>query len=324
MSTRPVRRLAALVATVATVIAAVGVIAVRIVDGALPAQAQEPALVITRNESVSFSGVSEEPVFVLIIGNDERRGVGGRRADALHVVGLNATAGEATVVNIPRDTVVTYPDGSQHRINEGNPRAQGQGDPNLQTRLVSELVGVPIAFTVEANFAGFVGMVDDLGGIEVDVPFRMRDSASGARFDAGLQRMDGAAALAFSRNRNIRGGDFQRTADQALVILAALAKVQAARPDISESLRLVGVFMKHGELHGTSATDLVHLSRLALGIQSGAIRNEVVPSRTGRLGTGSVVYSLPEAQDLFADLRDNAILDTYKTLASVGSPQSGN
>jgi anionic cell wall polymer biosynthesis LytR-Cps2A-Psr (LCP) family protein len=181
-----------------------------------------------------------------------------------------------------------------------------------------------LAYTVETNFAGFVGMVDDLGGIDVDVPVRMRDSASGARFDPGLQHMDGAQALAFSRNRHISGGDFQRTADQALVILAALAKVQDTRPDISETLRLVGVFMKHGELHNAGAGDLVHLSRLALGLRSAAIRNEVVPSETGRLGTGSVVYSLPEAQDLFADLRDNAILDTYKTLASIGSPQDGD
>ena len=80
---------------------------------------------------------------------------------------------------------------------------------------------------------------------------------SGARFDPGLQHMDGAQALAFSRNRHIPGGDFQRTADQALVILAALAKVQDSRPDISETLRLVGVFMKHGELHNAGPGDLV-------------------------------------------------------------------
>src|SRR4051794_36548496 len=48
----------------------------------------------------------KDTVFVLLIGSDERAGLGGSRGDALHVIGLNAGAGKATILDIPRDTWV--------------------------------------------------------------------------------------------------------------------------------------------------------------------------------------------------------------------------
>ena len=52
---------------------------------------------------------------------------------------------------------------------------------------------------------GLSDMVDELGGINIDVPVPMNDPLSGAVFPAGTVRMDGGAALAFARNRHLTG-----------------------------------------------------------------------------------------------------------------------
>jgi hypothetical protein len=61
-------------------------------------------------------------------------------------------------------------------------------------------------------------------------------------------------------------------------------------------------------------TDLVRLARLAETIDLSKSRNETIPATTGNVGGASVVFALPEAEALFADFRDNAVLDTYGTL----------
>jgi LCP family protein required for cell wall assembly len=275
------------------------------------AGAQQATFVVTRNQAVAFTGVGDDPVFMLVLGTDDRPGVGGARGDAIHLVGINPAKGEATFINIPRDTWVELPGGGHAKINEGNPR----GGLELQTQLISDLVGVPIAYTVQTNFEGFVDMVDALGGVDVDVPFDMHDSFSGAQFSAGVNSMDGDAALAFSRNRHIASGDLTRTQDQSLVLMAALAKVQASHPDATETLRLVRIFLDHSSFINASVNDLVRLARLAQSVDLSKSRSETVPSTTGAVGDASVVFALPQAQDLFADFRDNAVLDTYGTLA---------
>jgi LCP family protein required for cell wall assembly len=258
--------------------------------------------------------VGDDPVFVLVLGTDDRPGVGGARGDAIHVVGINPGKGESTFINIPRDTWVEFPGGGHRKINEGNTI----GGLDLQTQVVSDLVGVPIAYTVQTNFDGFVNMVDALGGIDVDVPFAMNDHFSGANFDPGVQTLGGEAALAFSRNRHIPAGDLQRSADQAMVLMAALAKVQNSHPDMRETLRLVRIFLDHSSFANASVADLVRLARLAQTVDLSKSRSEVIPATTGAVGDASVVFPLPEAQDLFADFRDNAILDTWGILAAGG------
>jgi LCP family protein required for cell wall assembly len=305
---RAARRLVAFLTTLAVVAAAGGILFGVVLGRVVPAQAQEPAFTLTRHAEAAFTGSPDQPVFFLMIGNDERPGVGGRRADALHVVGLNAAAGQMTILNIPRDTWVDYPDGSgSHRINEGNPR----GGPELQARLVSDLVGVPIAFTVEVNFAGFTGLIDELGGIDLWVPENMHDTNSGANFQAGPQHLSGEQALALSRNRHIGGGDFTRSRNQASVLIAALAAAQARVTGPTSALQAMATFFRYGELIGTDWDDLFRLGELALAIDPSTIRSQLVPGRAGNAGGASVVFVDPGAALLFEDFRDDAILSVY-------------
>jgi len=89
---------------------------------------------------------------------------------------------------------------------------------------------VVAAWTAPSALAGFtVGglahLVNSVGGIVVDVPYPMHDSYSGANFNAGVQRLNGKQALAFSRNRHdTPAGDFSRSQNQGRLLIAALTQ----------------------------------------------------------------------------------------------------
>jgi anionic cell wall polymer biosynthesis LytR-Cps2A-Psr (LCP) family protein len=151
-------------------------------------------------------------------------------------------------------------------------------------------------------------MVDDLGGINVNVPVPMDDPKSGAVFPAGLVRMDGGAALAFSRNRSLSGGDFTRTQDQGILILAGLAKLRDSSPTPANTLKWMSVLLRNCRFEGIGLGDLYRLGRLALSIDPANVRNVTMPGTTGSAANQSVVFVGASAPALFADFRDDAIL----------------
>ena len=103
---------------------------------------------------------------MLVVGSDERPGLDGARGDALHVIGLNPGLGGPRCSTSRGTRYVTIPGHGQGRINE----AYQYGGPPLQARTVQALTGAPISYVLTTTFVGLVGMVDALGGLEVDVP----------------------------------------------------------------------------------------------------------------------------------------------------------
>jgi LCP family protein required for cell wall assembly len=262
---------------------------------------------VTRTADAHFVNRPGQPVFILVIGNDGRPGIDGARGDALHVIGVNPAAGKATILDIPRDTYVAIPGHGHDKINS----AYAYGGPLLEAQAVSDLTGVPIGWVVSTNFDGFIGMVDELGGVDVNVPYPMHDSFSGADFQPGVQHMDGHAALAFSRDRHLGDGDITRSYDQGLLVLAALGKLRADRGSPTAVVRDIAVLARHAELHGVGLRDLYRLGRLGLSIDPGNVRNVVMPWRLGSVGAASVVFVGPGADGLFADFRDDALLESH-------------
>jgi LCP family protein required for cell wall assembly len=255
-----------------------------------------------------FDPSSGDPVFVLVMGNDARGDEVGSNGDALHLVGVNPSNGQATILNIPRDTYIPLPGGlGTNKINA----AHAAGGPVLQARAVGQLVGVNVQYVIDTGFVGFQAMVDELGGVDVNVPFKMADSDSGAYFDPGVTHMDGGNALAFSRDRHFDGGDFVRSADQSLVILAGLAKLRAEGASAANTLRWLGVLLRHATFDGGSLSDLYHLGRLALSIDPANVRAVTMPGTAGMAGAASVVFVGADAPSLFADFRDDAILESH-------------
>ncbi len=264
----------------------------------------EAAVEVIKVDEGHFRPVPGKPVFVLVMGQDARPGQAQSRGDALHVIGINPGARQATILNIPRDTWTDIPGRGVDKINAAN----YFGGPALQARAVSALVGVDISVVLSTGFQGFADMVDELGGVNVDVPVAMNDPTSGAVFPKGTVRMDGGAALAFARNRSLSGGDFTRTQDQGILILAGLSKLRDSAPSAANTLKWMAVLARHTRFDGIGLGDLYRLGRLALTIDPANVRNVTMPGSAGRAANQSVVIAGDGAPGLFADFRDDAIL----------------
>jgi len=249
-----------------------------------------------------------DTTFVLLIGSDERAGLDGARGDGLHVVGLNAKAGRATILNIPRDTWVDIPGHGEGRVNE----AYRYGGAELQAETVRRLTGAPISYVFTTTFAGFIAMIDALGGVEVDVPYLMSDPNSGAAFNPGPVRMTGERALAFSRNRHIPDGDIARTGNQGQLIIHGLAELRKKGTSPLDVIDYLDVLFRNVRTVGIDSTDLYRLGWMTLQIDPSQVRNYTMPARVGTVGSASVVFvRQPEATSLFVDFADDAILQNH-------------
>lgn len=253
-----------------------------------------------------FDPRPDAPVFVLVVGNDARPGDVEARGDALHLIGINPAAGKGTILDFPRDLYVPLPGRGTDKIN-----AAFNGGPVAQAKALSQLVGVDIPYVITTGFDGFQQMVDELGGVDVDVPNDMVDPLSGADFRPGPNHMLGGEALAFSRDRHLDGGDLTRTNNQGRLILAGLAKLRGEGVTVANTIRWLGVLLRNSQLDGVSVPDLYRLGRLALSIDPANMRNVTVPGIVGTAGTASVVFPAPEDAALYADFRDNAVLDSF-------------
>lgn len=237
------------------------------------------------------------PFFILLVGNDSRPGVGGARGDALHVLGVNPKLKQASMLDIPRDTCW-----GGDKINVGN--TQG---PRSQANAVGGLVGVPVAYVVDVDFAGFTSLVDGVGGVDVNVKTEMHDSFSGAFFSPGVHHMSGDEALRFSRDRHdYPNSDITRTNNQGSLILDAMRMLGKKMQSASGEFQLLALLGRHAQLDGIGLKDLYRLGRLAFSLNPDQIKNITIP-----VTNGSCLGLSGAAGPLFADFRDDGVVQTH-------------
>ncbi len=260
-------------------------------------------------DAIAFRGAVDVPEhlhFFLVMGSDARPGQDVRRSrsDSIHVVAVDPRTRRGTVLGIPRDSYVDVPGHGKRKINS----ALALGGPQLAVRTVRDLTGLPISHYAVTAFAGIVSIVDELGGVDVYVPYRMSDRNSGAYFEKGWHRMDGREVLAFSRNRGVPGGDFGRQENIGRVILHALEKMRAEVADQDGIRQWVDVLFRHAFLD-MSAGEAARLGSLARHLAPADLGNVVAPGRSQRRGGQSVVVLSEEAYRIFRDVGADAVAD---------------
>lgn len=144
-------------------------------------------------------------IHILVMGVDDPTHHGSR-TDTMMVVSVDPTTGDVGVLSIPRDTRVWIPDRNRwDRVNA----AYAYGGASLAMRAVSHFLQTPIDYYVLTDFSGFEGIVDTLGGVELQVQRRMYyvDNAQDLIIDIqpGLQKLDGETALHYVRFRDRLG-----------------------------------------------------------------------------------------------------------------------
>ncbi|WP_082651786.1 LCP family protein [Gorillibacterium timonense] len=191
--------------------------------------------------SVTPSQVKEDqdkPISFLLTGVDSRGGSdGSMNTDVIMLLALNPKTDSATIVSLPRDLELKPGDIRNHKANYFFPYyyLKDKDTAFAQTKeLYSRLFGVPIDYMAMVDFQGFRELVDELGGVRVNVDMDMkyRDTSDGTNIDLkkGEQTLDGKNALDFVRYRKSNQGtsessDTARNERQQQVIKQILSKL---------------------------------------------------------------------------------------------------
>lgn len=179
-------------------------------------------------DSPSWNGVDR--INILMMGLDYRdwlTGEGPPRTDSMMLVTIDPITKSAGMLSIPRDLWVEVPGFEHNRINTayflGETYRLPGGGPGLAMQTVENLIGVPVQYYAVIEFSAFERFIDEIGGIEILVPERMKISPLGRDsywLDAKSYRLDGPEALAYARARKTEGGDFDRAERQQQVLMA--------------------------------------------------------------------------------------------------------
>jgi LCP family protein required for cell wall assembly len=232
-------------------------------------------------------------VTILVLGVDSGPGRQQQLNDTLVVVSIDRSARTVAMVSVPRDTAgfPLYWGGiapPSTRINSlvGQVRNGWIKSPDEpMTTLVKEvgfLVGVEINYYAVVDLAGFVRLIDKVGGVCVDNPSVILDPTYAVEggpgyfyLAAGRQCLDGNHALAYVRSRHGPGGnDYKRSARQQQVLVALENKLK----DPGMALQLPGIMQLAGSTIRTNfpAWQVADMVALAQDIPSGNITSVVL------------------------------------------------
>ena len=257
---------------------------------------------------------------ILMLGSDSRdpANTTGSRSDTIILAHLPNDRSSAQLVSIPRDTWLHIPKAKNSPYGDTNAKinaAYAWGGVPLVVQTVEGFTGVRIDHVVVVDFAGFEEIIDALGGVDIYVDHAFTSTHSlnknGRRtFAAGLQHMDGAAALDYSRERySFADGDFARIRHQQQMITAVLDKAATAGV-LSNPLRLNSLLKATANAVQVDQTlSLFDLALQLRNVRSGNLKFFTSPSKgTGVVGDQSVVFADDaKAKILYDAIRRDAV-----------------
>ena len=197
------------------------------VGGLLPASAINPvARLFVGRQPDAVPWVDNQPVTVLVMGLQIGGASTNPLTDSMMVVAYDPPTGSLSMLSIPRDLWVEIPGHGQGRINE----AFEDGGAPLAMLTVQQNLGIPVNYYALVSYSAFRKLIDDVGGVTVNVPRDLDDPTFPAddeihfeplHLKAGVQHMDGREALRFARERHADPlGDIGRAQNQQQVLLA--------------------------------------------------------------------------------------------------------
>jgi LCP family protein required for cell wall assembly len=174
-------------------------------------------------------------VTILVMGLDYRdwEGQGPSRTDSMMLITMDPVSRTAGMLSIPRDLWVNVPGFDYGKINTayflGELYKLPGGGAGLAVQTVEQLLGIDINYYTQIDFSAFENFINEIGGISVDVPYEITVDPIGPNntvtLPKGVQHLDGPTALAYARNRDTFGGDFDRAARQQQVVMAVFDKI---------------------------------------------------------------------------------------------------
>jgi LCP family protein required for cell wall assembly len=282
-------------------------------------------LVAKNAQSVENLAPSRGADNFLLVGSDTREGlskrelsrvgtqeVSGQRTDTIILVHVSPRNQKAVMVSIPRDLRVDIPGRGVNKINA----AYAFGGPALLVKTVQQNLGVPVNHYAEIDFAGFLNVVDAVGGVRLcnQTGHQLDDRFANLHMAPGCHNMNGVQALAFVRARHI-DSDFGRIGRQQQFLRAVMAKVSSAGNliNLPKLVKIADIVSDHMKTDDTLRTsEAISLARRIGKLDGNSVDMRVYPSAPNG---PSFVAALPEAPILM-----KAIADDAAELPPVGLP----
>jgi LCP family protein required for cell wall assembly len=255
----------------------------------------------------------------LIVGSDSREGLtaeqkaqlttgdaAGKRTDTILVAHIPDNDTPPTLLSLPRDSQVEIPGHGTNKINA----AFSLGGAPLLVKTVEGKTGLRIEHYAEISFGGFANIVDDVGGVEMDIPEEMHDTKTGVTIPAGHQTLNGTQALGFVRMRystSTPRSDLDRVVNQRKFI-GALAGEIASPGTLLNPFTLFPVV--GGITDALTVDDGDHLWNLAgLGFaMSGISDGSTVTGTVPVTDSSAKNWDETKSKQLFDALRDDTVI----------------
>jgi len=194
-----------------------------------------------------LKGEERDRINVLLLGMGGKNHEGGYLTDTIMLASLEPSTRKISLLSIPRDLTIPMEGMGWRKINNINAYAEFKNinSGGLATsQALSDVLNIPIDYFVRLDFNGFINIIDELGGIKVEVENNLEDFSYPvmgmetaepyeSRFEhlyiaKGLQKMDGELALKYARSRHaagIEGSDFARARRQQKILEATTNKL---------------------------------------------------------------------------------------------------
>ena len=238
------------------------------------------ASVVVHRQSEALEWQPELPLTVLVMGLHAGGASTSPLTDSMLLVSLDPKTRAAGMLSVPRDLWVEIPGHGYGRVNE----AYEDGGAQLAELAVEQAVGVPIQDYALISYSAFQKLVDDAGGVTVDVPRTLQDPTFPApdevhyepfSLTAGVHQLNGRDALRYARERHGDPlGDLGRAARQQQIILAL--RDQLLRPASVARLRVMLADAQETVKTDFPLDELPALALIAANIPAANVKRDVL------------------------------------------------
>jgi len=269
----------------------------------------DPLQTTNRPPAQTWDGKSQ--ITLLLLGVDNRAWMsnqGPPRTDVIILVSIDPETQSARMLSIPRDLWVEIPGFGEHKINQAYPLGESQGlasgGPGLTLATVEQFLDIDIPFFVQINFEAFVHIIDEVGGVKINVPETLVVDPLQGQYNKtlqpGIQTLSGDLALAYARARNTIGSDFDRVQRQQQVIYAMFQRITSLNLIPTLIRKAPGLYQEvvHGVETNLSLVQIAQIMQLGYiiapaNLQSMAIGSNDVINSTSYNGM-SILLPIPE------------------------------
>ncbi|TKC57585.1 LytR family transcriptional regulator [Pedobacter hiemivivus] len=200
------------------------------------------ALGISQKTRDRVKAMTNPPFNIALFAVDRRKDDDRANSDVIMVISIDQQTGKIKMSSIMRDTYVNIEGHGMDKINA----AYAFGGPQLAIKTINQNFDLDIKDYMNVDFYSAAKIVDALGGVNVNVkdpelPYLNNYLNEVAIYDkipavhvnnAGLQKLTGRQAVAYTRIRGVGNGDYERTERQRTVLVALFSKLKSSGQEV--------------------------------------------------------------------------------------------